>query len=65
MGLWSPNGTIGFQLTCRSFCYGIFALCMQCGATVAIINQELNWVWALSCFVGLSVLAQWLLQPTN
>ena len=36
-----------------------FALCMQCGATVAIINQELNWVWALSCFVGLSVLA-WL-----
>lgn len=34
-----------------------FALCMQCGATVAIIAQELNWSWAIGSFVTLSLLA--------
>jgi len=34
-----------------------FALCMQCGATVAIIAKELNWTWALSSFFGLTAIA--------
>ena len=34
-----------------------FALCMQCGATVAIIAQELNWLWAIGSFITLSFIA--------
>ena len=36
-----------------------FALCMQCGATVAVIAKELNWSWAIGSFVTLTVVA-WL-----
>jgi ferrous iron transport protein B len=36
-----------------------FALCMQCGATVAIIARELNWGWASFSFFGMTALA-WL-----
>ncbi|MGB1126900.1 MAG: ferrous iron transport protein B [Opitutales bacterium] len=34
-----------------------FALCMQCGATVAVIAKELNWTWALASFFGLTAIA--------
>ncbi len=34
-----------------------FALCMQCGATVAVIKKELNWTWAIASFFGLTALA--------
>lgn len=34
-----------------------FALCMQCGATVAVIAKELNWWWAIASFVSLTVIA--------
>jgi ferrous iron transport protein B len=34
-----------------------FALCMQCGATVAVMARELNWKWAISSFIGMTVLA--------
>lgn len=34
-----------------------FALCMQCGATVAIIARELNWRWAAFSFFGMTSLA--------
>ena len=36
-----------------------FALCMQCGATVAVIAKELNWGWAIGSFTALTVIA-WL-----
>lgn len=36
-----------------------FALCMQCGATLAIIAQETAWKWAIFCFVYMTGLA-WL-----
>ncbi|MGB0257627.1 MAG: ferrous iron transport protein B [Coraliomargarita sp.] len=36
-----------------------FALCMQCGATVAVIAKELNWRWASASFFGLTTIA-WL-----
>ena len=36
-----------------------FALCMQCGATVAIIARELDWRWAALSFFGMTFLA-WL-----
>ena len=36
-----------------------FALCMQCGATVAVIAKELNWSWAVGSFFVLTAVA-WL-----
>ena len=36
-----------------------FALCMQCGATVAVIAKELNWSWAIGSFAALTAIA-WL-----
>jgi len=34
-----------------------FALCMQCGATVAVIAKELDWRWAIGSFVVMTALA--------
>ncbi|WP_269522170.1 ferrous iron transport protein B [Coraliomargarita parva] len=34
-----------------------FALCMQCGATLAVIARELNWAWAIGAFVCLTTIA--------
>ncbi len=34
-----------------------FALCSQCGATVATIAKETNWKWAIFSFVYMTVLA--------
>jgi len=34
-----------------------FALCMQCGATVAVIAKQLNWWWAIGSFVFMTALA--------
>ncbi len=34
-----------------------FALCMQCGATVAVIAKELNWRWAIGSFIVMTALA--------
>ena len=31
-----------------------FALCMQCGATLAVIAKELNWRWAIASFFTLT-----------
>ncbi len=36
-----------------------FALCMQCGATVAVIGSEVSWKWASFAFVYMTALA-WL-----
>lgn len=34
-----------------------FALCMQCGATVAVIAKQVGWGWAWGSFAGMTVLA--------
>jgi ferrous iron transport protein B len=34
-----------------------FALCMQCGSTLAVIASELNWRWAVASFVLMTALA--------
>ncbi len=34
-----------------------FALCMQCGATLAVIAKELNWNWAIASFLCLTSIA--------
>lgn len=34
-----------------------FALCMQCGATLAVIAKELNWAWAVGSFFALTTIA--------
>ncbi|NBB78562.1 MAG: ferrous iron transport protein B [Verrucomicrobia bacterium] len=36
-----------------------FALCMQCGATLAVIAKELNWWWSAASFFALTAIA-WL-----
>jgi ferrous iron transport protein B len=36
-----------------------FALCMQCGATVAAIVKESSWRWGIFSFVYMTVIA-WL-----
>ncbi|GAB4173342.1 MAG: ferrous iron transport protein B [Terrimicrobiaceae bacterium] len=36
-----------------------FALCMQCGATVAVVAKELGWKWAVGSFATMTTLA-WL-----
>lgn len=34
-----------------------FALCLQCGSTVAVIAKELNWRWATAAFFGMTAMA--------
>ncbi|MBK1857662.1 ferrous iron transport protein B [Cerasicoccus arenae] len=34
-----------------------FALCQQCGATVAVIAKELGWRWAMASFVSMTAMA--------
>jgi ferrous iron transport protein B len=34
-----------------------FALCMQCGATLAVIAKELNWGWSIASFLTLTSVA--------
>jgi len=34
-----------------------FALCMQCGATVAVVAKELSWSWAIGSFVFMTATA--------
>jgi ferrous iron transport protein B len=34
-----------------------FALCMQCGATLAVIAKELNWWWSVGSFFALTTIA--------
>ncbi|WOO40298.1 ferrous iron transport protein B [Rubellicoccus peritrichatus] len=34
-----------------------FALCQQCGATVAVIAKESSWAWAIGSFIGMTILA--------
>ena len=50
-----PVFTIPVALSIMVF----FALCMQCGATVAVIAKELNWSWAIGSFFALTLVA-WL-----
>ena len=51
------SGTPIFNLAVAISIMIFFALCMQCGATVAIIAQELSWQWAIASFVSLSLIA--------
>lgn len=50
-------GTPVFNLPVAFSIMIFFALCMQCGATVAIIAQELDWSWAIGSFIGLTAIA--------
>ena len=50
-------GTPVFNLPVALSIMVFFALCMQCGATVAVIAKELHWGWAIGSFVGLTSLA--------
>ena len=57
---WDQGKRIGqpvFNLPVALSIMVFFALCMQCGATVAVIAKELNWRWASASFIGLTVIA--------
>ena len=59
---WESGPRMGepvFNLAVALSIMVFFALCMQCGATVAVIAKELNWGWALTSFCGLTSIA-WL-----
>ena len=58
--VWDSGERMGqpvFNLAVALSIMVFFALCMQCGATVAVIHQELNFSWALFSFLGLSFIA--------
>lgn len=57
---WTSGPRLGEPVYTLPVVLGImvfFALCMQCGATVAIIARELNWRWAAFSFFGMTTLA--------
>lgn len=57
---WTSGPRMGEPVYTLPVVLGImvfFALCMQCGATVAIIARELNWRWAAFSFFGMTTLA--------
>ena len=57
---WTSGPRMGEPIYTLPVVLGImvfFALCMQCGATVAIIARELNWRWAAFSFFGMTTLA--------
>lgn len=51
------QGTPVFTLPVVFAVLVFFALCLQCGATVAVIAKELTWGYAIASFVGMTVLA--------
>ncbi len=52
-----PDGSPVFTLPVVFAVMVFFALCSQCGATLAVIVRELNWRWAVFTFVYMTVLA--------
>lgn len=34
-----------------------FALCLQCGATVAVVGKQIGWAWATGSFFGMTLIA--------
>ncbi|MEM8867216.1 MAG: ferrous iron transport protein B [Verrucomicrobiota bacterium] len=50
-------GTSVFNIPVALSIMVFFALCMQCGATLAVIAKELNWAWAIGSFVTLTAVA--------
>lgn len=57
---WESGPRLGehvFNLPVALSIMVFFALCMQCGATLAVIAQELNWRWAIGSFFALTTIA--------
>jgi len=52
-----PDGSPVFTLPVALAVMVFFALCLQCGATVAIIGREIGWRWAITAFVFMTALA--------
>jgi len=52
-----PDGRPVFTIPVALAVMVFFALCLQCGATVAVIGREIGWRWATGAFVYMTVLA--------
>lgn len=58
--VWSSGPRAGqpvFTVATAAAIMVFFALCMQCGATLAIMKAEANWKWAVSAFFLMTALA--------
>jgi ferrous iron transport protein B len=58
--VWTTGPKAGqpvFTLATAASVMVFFALCMQCGATVAIMKAEASWKWAVSAFVLMTAMA--------
>lgn len=52
-----PDGAAVFTIPVAIAVMVFFALCLQCGATVATIAREIGWRWALAAFIYMTALA--------
>ena len=52
-----PDGSPVFTPLVAASIMVFFALCLQCGSTVAIIAKEIGWNWAIFAFVYMTGLA--------
>lgn len=52
-----PDGTPVFTIPVVLAIMIFFALCMQCGATLAVIGREAGWKWSVLTFTYMSILA--------
>ncbi len=52
-----PDGSKVFTIPVTLSLLVFFALCMQCGATLAVIARESSWKWSLFAFSYMTVLA--------
>lgn len=53
----SRAGQLVFNVPVALAIMVFFALCLQCGATVAVVAKETNWAWAVFSFVYMTLLA--------
>jgi ferrous iron transport protein B len=52
-----PDGSNVFSPSVALSLMVFFALCMQCGSTVAVIGREIGWRWATFSFTYMTILA--------
>lgn len=53
---WADGGKV-FTIPVAIAVMVFFALCLQCGATVATIGREIGWRWAITAFLYMTALA--------
>ncbi len=52
-----PDGRPVFTIPVALAVMVFFALCLQCGATVAVMGREIGWTWAVAAFIWMTAIA--------